>query len=219
MLESQAAALGQAPAIILQDRKLTFEELNVRVWQLAGQLHRCGVGRGDVAGAHLRRRAHPVLLHAGQRPNRRHGVQPAAEHAALETPATAGTGAGAVPGHRHGRPAIQRNLRRFPLALTASALHVHGARARVERRGPDSAVDHRERVGLDRPRQAPADHPPPAMGAHEIRPGRCFPMPQAMSLHRSSRSTSTRPRCATWKRSPRERPLSCTTGIAEASRT
>jgi acyl-coenzyme A synthetase/AMP-(fatty) acid ligase len=48
MLESQAAAIGQAPAIILQDRKLTFEELNARVWQLAGQLHRCGVGRGDV---------------------------------------------------------------------------------------------------------------------------------------------------------------------------
>ena len=48
MLESQAVALGQAPAIILQDRKLTFEELNARVWQLAGQLHRRGVGRGDV---------------------------------------------------------------------------------------------------------------------------------------------------------------------------
>lgn len=48
MLERQAAALGPASAIILQDRKLTFEELNARVWQLAGQLRRCGVGRGDV---------------------------------------------------------------------------------------------------------------------------------------------------------------------------
>ncbi|MDF2463530.1 MAG: AMP-dependent synthetase and ligase [Ramlibacter sp.] len=48
MLESQAAALGPASAIILQNRKLTFEELNARVWQLAGQLRRCGVGRGDV---------------------------------------------------------------------------------------------------------------------------------------------------------------------------
>ncbi|MDP3759233.1 MAG: AMP-binding protein [Ramlibacter sp.] len=48
MLESQAAALGPAPAIILQDRKLTFEELDARVWQFAGHLHRCGVGRGDL---------------------------------------------------------------------------------------------------------------------------------------------------------------------------
>ena len=48
MLESQAAALGQAPAIILQDRTLTFKELDTRVWQLAGELYRSGVGRGDV---------------------------------------------------------------------------------------------------------------------------------------------------------------------------
>lgn len=34
MLESQAAALGNAPAIILQDRTLTFKELDTRVWQL-----------------------------------------------------------------------------------------------------------------------------------------------------------------------------------------
>jgi acyl-coenzyme A synthetase/AMP-(fatty) acid ligase/D-alanine-D-alanine ligase-like ATP-grasp enzyme len=48
MLESQAAALGQAPAIILQDRTLAFKELDTRVWQLAGKLYRSGVGRGDV---------------------------------------------------------------------------------------------------------------------------------------------------------------------------
>src|SRR5512133_2306789 len=47
-LASQAAALGAAPAIILQDQSLTSEALDARVWQLAGQLHRCGVGRGDV---------------------------------------------------------------------------------------------------------------------------------------------------------------------------
>ena len=48
LLESQATALGQAPAIILQDQTLTFKELDTRVWQLAGWLHRCGVDRGDV---------------------------------------------------------------------------------------------------------------------------------------------------------------------------
>jgi acyl-coenzyme A synthetase/AMP-(fatty) acid ligase/D-alanine-D-alanine ligase-like ATP-grasp enzyme len=48
MLESQAAAFGQAPAIILQDQALTFTALDRRVWQFAGQLRRCGVGRGDV---------------------------------------------------------------------------------------------------------------------------------------------------------------------------
>jgi acyl-CoA synthetase (AMP-forming)/AMP-acid ligase II/D-alanine-D-alanine ligase-like ATP-grasp enzyme len=48
MLESQAAALGAAPAVILQDRTLTFRELDGRVWQLAAQLRRSGLGRGDV---------------------------------------------------------------------------------------------------------------------------------------------------------------------------
>lgn len=47
-LESHAAALGATPAIILQGQTLTYEELDARVWQLAGQLHRCGVCRGDV---------------------------------------------------------------------------------------------------------------------------------------------------------------------------
>lgn len=48
MLESQAAARGPAPAILLQDRELTFPELNARVGQLAGELHGAGVRRGDV---------------------------------------------------------------------------------------------------------------------------------------------------------------------------
>lgn len=48
MLESQAVALGEAPAIILQDQALTFRQLDVSVWQLAGELHRRGARRGDV---------------------------------------------------------------------------------------------------------------------------------------------------------------------------
>lgn len=48
MLESQAAALGEAPAIILQDQTLTFKQLDARVWHFAGELHRRGVRRGDV---------------------------------------------------------------------------------------------------------------------------------------------------------------------------
>ncbi len=48
MLESQAAALGDAPAVILQDQALSFRELDGKVWRLAGQLRRAGVGRGDV---------------------------------------------------------------------------------------------------------------------------------------------------------------------------
>jgi cyanophycin synthetase len=48
MLESQASALGEIPAVILQDQTLTFKEMDAKVWQLAGQLRQSGLGRGDV---------------------------------------------------------------------------------------------------------------------------------------------------------------------------
>lgn len=48
MLESQATALGAAPAVLLQGRTLTYRELDRSVWQLAAQLRQSGIGRGDV---------------------------------------------------------------------------------------------------------------------------------------------------------------------------
>lgn len=48
VLESQAAALGEAPCIFLPDQQLSFKTLNTRVWQVASALRQGGVGRGDV---------------------------------------------------------------------------------------------------------------------------------------------------------------------------
>ncbi|WP_308117743.1 AMP-binding protein, partial [Streptomyces anatolicus] len=113
LFEEQAARTPEATALVYEEERLTYAELDARADRLAGLLAARGVGRGDTVGVHLERSAELavavlgvlkagagyVLLDPGFPAARLRGM---AQDARIAAVLAAGSGAAVARGHRAG---------------------------------------------------------------------------------------------------------------------